>query len=259
MCHYDAPAGGSATAAVVREEVRVPVVGGEEMPALLARPEQGAGPPVLVIHDIFGRSPFYEDLAGRLAVAGFTALLPDFFFRHEPLPERNLDLAYARRSTLNERRALRELAGAIDWLGERIGARQARTGRKRAGTIGFCLGGTMVLDLAAARDDLASVCYYGFPAPGPTDNDLTLPPPLTLVDRMNGPILGFWGDQDVGVGLPNVYGLERALRERGVAYEQVIYPGVGHGFLAAGPDAGASYEAAKHSWVRTLAFYREHL
>ena len=35
----------------------------------------------------------------------------------------------------------------------------------------------MVLDLAAAREDLASVCYYGFPAPGPMDNDLTLPPP----------------------------------------------------------------------------------
>jgi carboxymethylenebutenolidase len=251
MCHYEAPAGSSATG-VVREEVRVPVVGGEEMPAFLARPERGPGPPVLVIHDIFGRSPFYEELSARLAAEGFTALLPDFFFRQERLTERNFELAYARRSRLNERRTLRELSGALDWVA-------AQTGRQggRLGTIGFCLGGTMVLDLAAAREDLASVCYYGFPAPGPMDNDLTLPPPLTLVDRMHGPILGFWGDQDAGVGLPNVYGLERALRERGVAYEHVIYPDVGHGFMAA--SDGAPYAAAQDSWARTLAFYREQL
>ncbi len=251
MCHFEAPAGAS-TAGVVREEVRVPVVGGEEMPALLARPERGTGAPVLVVHDIFGRSPFYEELAARLAAEGFTALLPDFFCRHEALPERNIELAYARRRTLNERRTLRELNGALDWLAARTGTRG-----RRLGTIGFCLGGTLVLGLAAARDDLASVCYYGFPAPGPHDTDLSLPPPLTLVDRMRGPILGFWGDQDAGVGMHNVAALQRALRERGVAYEQVIYPGVGHGFLAAQPSDAPAYQAAQDSWARTLAFYRE--
>jgi dienelactone hydrolase len=253
MCHFDAPAGPQA-AGVVREEVRVPVGDGEEMPALLARPTGGEGPGVLVIHDIFGRSPFYEEVAARLAGAGFTALLPDFFCRHEPLPERNLELAYARRRTLDERRTARELDTALDWLAERTG----RPGR-RLGTVGFCLGGTLVLGLVAARQDLASVCYYGFPAPGPYDTDLTLPPPLTLVDRMHGPILGFWGDQDAGVGMHNVAALQRALRERDVAYEQVIYPGVGHGFLAAQPTDSVPYAAAQDSWARTLAFYREHL
>src|SRR5215210_1161878 len=99
MCHFEAPAGPPA-AGGAGEEVRVPVGGGEEMPAFLAQPAGGGGPGVLVIHDIFGRSPFYEELAARLAAEGFTALLPDFFCRHELLPERNLELAYARRRTL---------------------------------------------------------------------------------------------------------------------------------------------------------------
>lgn len=255
MCHFEA-APGSATAPVRREEVRVPLPAGDRLPALLVEPERGHGPPVLVVHDIFGCSPFYEDLAARLAAEGYSALLPDYFFRLEPLPARDLQLAYARRARLDERRALHELSTALTWLAERTGAQG-----RRLGTIGFCLGGTFVLDLAAMRDDLASVCLYGFPAPAPGDTEQTAPPPLTLVDRMRGPILGLWGDQDEIVGLHNVHALGWALRERGVAYEQVIYPAAGHGFLAATPSTEnpAPYEAAVDAWRRTLAFYRQHL
>ena len=38
-----------------------------------------------MVSDIFGRSPFYEDLAARLAEQGYTALLLDHFFRLERL------------------------------------------------------------------------------------------------------------------------------------------------------------------------------
>ena len=44
MCHYDAPAG-SSPAPVVREEVRIPLPEGQELPAFLARPERGDGAP----------------------------------------------------------------------------------------------------------------------------------------------------------------------------------------------------------------------
>ena len=64
MCHYASPAG-QPPAHAACEEVAIPLPGGEQLPALLARPEQGEGPPVLVVSDIFGRSPFYEDLAAR--------------------------------------------------------------------------------------------------------------------------------------------------------------------------------------------------
>jgi dienelactone hydrolase len=255
MCHYASPAG-QPPAHAVREEVAIPLPGGERLPALLARPEQGDGPPVLIASDIFGRSPFYEDLAARLADAGYTALLPEYFFRLAPLPERNLPLAYARRNQLDEHRVLDELGVALDWLSARVGKPAGRIG-----TIGFCLGGTLVLDLAAARADLATVCYYGFPAATEYDTALAATPPLDLTDRMQGPILGFWGDQDAAVGMPNVERLAAALRGRGVAYDQVIYPGVGHAFLAATPDAPdpAPYQAARDAWQRTLAFYATHL
>src|SRR5262245_2879352 len=100
MCHPELPAG-QPTPVVEREEVQVPLSDGGSMPALVTRPETGDGPAVLIVHDIFGRSPFYENLAARLATAGFVALLPDYFFRQGPLPERSRELAFARRAKLD--------------------------------------------------------------------------------------------------------------------------------------------------------------
>jgi len=240
---------------VERIEVEVPLIGKlEKMPALLSRPRTGAGPGVLVVCDVFGRSPFYEDLAGRLALAGFTALLPDYFFREPPLPSMDRELAMARRNRLDENQTLVDLGQAIDWL-----KLQPFAGG-RVGTIGFCMGGTLVLDLAAERDDLATVCFYGFPAAGGKESGAP-PAPLTLTERMHGPILGFWGDQDSGVGMENVEKLASALHNRGVEFEHTIYPGLGHGFMRqSGLDpAHEAYDAACRSWTRTLEFYRREL
>jgi dienelactone hydrolase len=255
MCHPEVPAG-HPTPVVAREEVLIPL-DGEMMPASLARPEAGEGPVVLLISDIYGRSPFYQNLAARLATAGMVALLPDFFFREGSLPEPpTRDAALARKARLDENRALQNLSAAIDWLQRQPGVRGGRVG-----TIGFCLGGTFVLDLAAARDDLATVCFYGFPAPDAHPAPNHAPAPLEVVDRMNGPILAFWGDQDAGVGIPNVDKLTEALKQRGVDYECTIYPGLGHGFMAQSQldPAHPAYQMACDAWTRTIGFYRERL
>ena len=253
MCHPEIPEGHTAPE-VDRLEVEVPLIGKlEKMPALLCRPQTGAGAGVLVVGDIFGRTPFYEDLAGRLALAGFTALLPDYFFRQGPLPEPTREAALARREKLDQNQTRVDLSQAIDWLHLQPFA------AGKIGTIGFCMGGTLVLDLAAERDDLATVCFYGFPAGsgGPSGP----PAPLTVADHMSGPILGFWGDQDTGAGMDNVERLAELLKARGIEFEYTIYPGLGHGFMAASKldPAHEAYDAACRSWTRTVEFYRTHI
>lgn len=253
MCHPEVPAGQPAPD-VERVEVEIPLIGKRgEMPALLARPRMNAGAGVLVIADVFGRSPFYEDLAGRLALAGYTALLPDFFFREGALPELTREAAMERRLRLDDARSLLDLGQAIDWL-----KLQPNAGG-RVGTVGFCMGGTFGLLLAAERDDVATVCYYGFPGARPLPTKL--PAPLAVADKIQGPLLGFWGDQDAGVGMENVERLATALRARGVEFEHTIYPGLGHGFMSTSrldPDHEA-YQAACESWTKTIEFYRRHL
>jgi dienelactone hydrolase len=254
MCHPEVPEGQPAPQ-VRTDEVTIPLPGGEAMPAMLALPEGGPAPAVLVVSDIFGRSPFYESLAARLATAGFEALLPDFFFRVGPLAERTREAAFARRAKLDERGTLDDLRGALAWLRERPGY------GGRTGTVGFCMGGTFVLDLAAMEEGLVTVCYYGFPA-GAAGRGASGPlAPIELADRMRGPILGFWGDQDAGVGMDNVAELAGRLAEHGVDFTHRIYPGLGHGFLAASQldPAGDGYEAACESWTMALELWRNHL
>jgi dienelactone hydrolase len=243
MCHPEIPTG-QPVPDVKTTEVSIPLASSEPMPAVLAEPDGPAQAAVLVINDIFGRSPFYENLSRRLAVAGFAALAPEYFFREGPLESNSREAALARRGRLDHERAVDDLSQALDWL------RQTARVEGRLGTVGFCMGGTFVLQLAARRDDLASVCFYGFPGSLEADER----------DRINGPLIGFWGDQDQGVGMDNVAGLERSLRARGVAYEQHIYPGLGHGFMKASglePD-GDGYEQACEAWTRALGFLRQH-
>lgn len=257
MCHPEVPAG-QVTPQVTRDEVNVSLPGGEQMPALLTRPEGGDGPAVLIVADIFGRSPFYEDLAARLAQAGFVALCPDYFFRQGPLPERTFEAAFARRARLNEKHLVADMSAAVDWLKGQEGVRG-----ERVGTVGFCMGGTITLDLAAERGDVVTVSYYGFPAgAGAKATETSAPAPLAGSDRMQGPILGWWGDQDSNVGIENVEKLAEQLKSNpNATFEYKVYPGLGHGFLAASrfdPNSEA-YEAACESWARTLDFYRQHL
>jgi len=243
MCHPEIPAG-QPVPEVRAREVTLTVSNGESMTAMLAEPDGRPRGAVLVINDVFGRSPFYENLARRLAVAGFTALDPEYFFRQGPLAEQTREAAFERRSHLDPARAVADLDATLDWLRD-------TTGFERLGSVGFCMGGTFVLQLAARRQDLASVCFYGFPGQ------------LSEEDRsaVSGPLLGFWGDQDAGVGMDNVERLRGELEARGVEHQFTVYPGLGHGFMKASglEPGGEGYDQACEAWTRTLDFYRQKL
>jgi|TARA_B100001105_G_scaffold81062_1_gene64258 dienelactone hydrolase/catechol 2,3-dioxygenase-like lactoylglutathione lyase family enzyme len=256
MCHPEIPEGAEIPI-VTTEEVLVPVPGGDHMPALVALPESGSGPGVLIITDFFGRSAFYELIAARLAQAGCVALLPEPFFRDGPLEEQTTDHARARMRQWNQQRAIEDFGAAVDFLA----AHGAVTG-DQIGTVGFCLGGTFVMHLACERDNLATVAFYGSlgSPPGPPIPNV-MPPLKTRTTEMHGPIIGLWGDQDELIDMADVTLFGDALRARGLDYDQVVYPGLGHGFMAySGLDeAHPDYELACDAWTKTIAFLRAHL
>lgn len=247
MCHPEVPAG--APIPDVRVELSSISVENGAMPTLLAIPERTPAPGVLIINDVFGRSPFYDHLARRLAQAGFVAATPEYFFREGALPEPTREAAVARAKKLDFSRWGRDMSAAIDSL------RGRRDVNGVVGTIGFCMGGTQVLLLAARRDDIAAtVSYYGFPADARTESS-----PIDVGAKMHGPILGHWGDQDAGVGMDNVEKLRAKVASAGAQHEFHIYPGLGHGFMKASLDDEKTpgYQQACASWTRTLEFYRE--
>src|SRR2546428_3431376 len=114
VCHPEVPAGAPIPDVRV-EDATVPVEDGK-MPGVLALPERVGAPGILIINDVLGRSPFYDNLARRLAQAGFVAATPEDFFREGSLPEPTRDAAIARAKCLGFKRWSRDMSAAIDSL-----------------------------------------------------------------------------------------------------------------------------------------------
>src|ERR671910_2565112 len=145
MCHADG-LGRQASRHIVRNDVTVPLPTGESMPGVVCHPAGSLAGSILLISDIYGMTPFYLDVARELADAGFAALVVNYYFRLGELEELTREAAHARRSKLDEVQALRDLDAAVNWLKVQFGGPMSPVG-----LVGFCLGGTLALDLAVER------------------------------------------------------------------------------------------------------------
>ena len=253
MCHDSCPHPIAGGAPLQEEHLTLPLDSGESLPLLLVLPRHTPAPAVLVLHDIHGPNDFYRDIARRLADAGFVAALPDLFFRQGPPADDSRAAVRARAAELSHPKALADIATALYWLRHH----GACTGR--LGTVGFCLGGTLVM-LAASREPVphASVAFYGFPARQRTPNAPDLPIDEDEASNIASPLLGIWGDRDTAVGMERVAAYDDLLTRYRKPHEFVIYPGLGHGFLTFTPHDTA-FAASREAWERALAFLREHL
>src|ERR1700716_1660673 len=152
----------------IREEERSLRAGdGAGLRELLALPATGfRRGAVLIIHDIWGYTDFYKDLARRITQHGHAAALVDFFGRQGELPEAMrapertgtkpdaMARAVQRAQQLSDERFLADLQTAVNELLAR--------GASRVAAWGFCMGGRLAYVGAARVSGLAGVvAYYG--------------------------------------------------------------------------------------------------
>ena len=212
-----------------------------EVEALLARPANDAAklPGVLVVHENRGLNPYIEDVARRLAVAGFLALAPDGLTSLGGYPGTD-DEGRELQKKLDREKLIQDfLAGA-----KHLQAHTESTGK--VGVVGFCFGGMVANQLAVLMPELAAaVPFYG------------TQPEAADVAKIKAPLLIHYAENDgrVNAGWP---AYEEALKANAVAYTAHTYPGTNHGFHN---DTTPRYdaEAAKLAWGRTLDFFRAKL
>lgn len=196
-------------------------------------------PGVVVIHENRGLNPYIEDVARRLAVAGFIAFAPDALTPLGGYPGNDDDgRALQRQRDFQE--MTEDFLAAVEFLREHPDT----TGR--VGAVGFCFGGGMVLELAIRLPDLdAGVAFYGR-HPG-ADRAAAIKAPLML----NHAEL----DERVNASWPD---FEKGLKAAGVDYVHHDYEGAQHGFHN---DTTPRYDqkAAELAWTRTVEFFSRHL
>ena len=194
---------------------------------------------VVVVHENRGLNPYIEDVARRVAKAGFVALAPDGLSSVGGYPGNDKEGRELQR-TVDRTKLLNDFFAAVEFLMDH----PLTTGR--TGITGFCYGGGVSNAAAVAYPELAAaVPYYGRQAA------------VKDVPKIQAPIMLHYGELDkrINEGWP---AYEAALKENGKAYEAFIYPGANHGFHN---DSTPRFdeEAADLSWSRTIEFFNTHL
>jgi len=204
----------------------------------------GAG--IVVLPDVRGLHPFYEELALRFAEAGVDAIAVDYFSRTAGTNRRGPDfdhgphLPLTRSETLNA-----DVAAAAAHLRSPDGG-----AIRRLYTVGFCFGGRLSFLQAATGIGAAGVIgFYGWPVGA---NRAGLPAPADEAPRFACPVLAIWGGADEGIGPEVVATFDRAMALAGTQHTTVVYPAAPHSFF----DRRSSEHAAASAdaWGQMLTF-----
>lgn len=212
-----------------------------EVRGYLVRPAGVAGPVpgVVVVHENRGLNPYIEDVARRVAKAGFVALAPDGLTSVGGYPG-NDEKGRELQQQVDPAKLMNDFFAAIEFL------MSSDLTTDKIGITGFCYGGGVSNAASVAYPELAAaVPFYGRQAP------------VEDVPKIQAPLLLQFAENDANVnaGWP---AYEAALKETGKVYEAYIYPGTNHGFHN---DSTPRYDeaAAKLAWDRTIGWFKQYL
>ena len=227
---------------IVAQYVTYPSPNGHgQVRAYLVRPAKASGklPGVVVVHENRGLNPYIEDVARRVAKAGFIALAPDGLSSVGGYPG-NDDKGRELQQQVNPEKLLNDFFAGLEWLM----THDASTGK--VGITGFCYGGGVANAAAVAYPELgAAVSFYG------------RQPKAEDVPRIKAPVQIHLGELDTRIneGWP---AYEQALKAAGTTYQAYIYKGANHGFHN---DSTPRYDdaAATLAWNRTIEWFKRYL
>jgi carboxymethylenebutenolidase len=218
------------------------------MPAFEASPTEAARGGIVVVQEAFGVTTHIEDVARRLADAGWHAVAPAFFHR-QGAPVLAYDDLAAVMPIMGELSAdgiTTDLVAAFEHL-ESAGFPAARTG-----IVGFCMGGSVTFYAATLRALGAAVTFYGG---GVAEGRFGLPSLVDQAHQLQTPWLGLYGDIDQGIPVADVERLREAGDAATAPFEIVRYPDADHGFHCNDRPAVFHEAAAADAWSRTLDWF----
>ena len=208
-----------------------------EIMAYTARPagnKQRGG--VVVVHENRGLNAHIEDVARRLAKAGFIAVAPDALSPLGGTPG-DRDKARSMIGGLDRAATLRLFLAALQML------RDHAQGNGKVGCVGFCWGGGMVNQLAVNDPRLnAAVSFYGRQADAAD------------VAKIKARLMLHYAglDRRINAGID---GYRAALDQHKIDYDLFMYDGANHAFHNDTAPTRYDEAAAKLAWKRTLELF----
>jgi carboxymethylenebutenolidase len=212
----------------------------------LAKAAAPGGPGIVIIPDVRGLHPFYEDLANRLAEAGIHAIALDLYARTAGPGHRDGDFTFMPHVEQTEHASM-----AADVRAAVAALRSPAFGNaERVYTMGFCFGGRASFVQAGEGHGLAGV--IGFYGSVVGEGRAGLPAPIERVPHFECPVLGLFGGADQGIPPQSVAAFDEALTAAGLEHRLITYPGAPHSFFDR--SAAEHADAAQDAWRQVLEF-----
>lgn len=207
-------------------------------------------PGVLIIHQWTGPSDYEKRRARMLAEMGYVAFVADIYGSDEEgnliRPESGPGAgAIAGSFRQQDRTLFRERANlALEQL-----RNAEQTDPERLAAIGYCFGGTGVLELARSGADVQAVVSFhgGLDSPNP-DDGANIKAAVLVLHASNDPTTP-WDD---------IRAMMEEFDTHGVDWQMNVYTFQGHSFT---DENASSYSATadRRSWQAMQSFFREHL
>ncbi len=249
--------------------------------AHLARPSgSGKYPGVVLVHEIFGLDGHTRSVADRLAAEGYVVIAPHLFsskrfssaltdesisaaikFMMSIPPEKQRDDKHREgemkkldaktreeiekvNSILFVNRPVDVFTGYLSSAVDYLNSLECVNGR--IGSVGFCFGGGMSINLGCTGKTDASIIFYG-------EN----PSPIDRIKNVKGAVMGLYGGEDHRIN-SSIHELVKALNDYRKPFTIRVFPGAHHAFFN---DTRPMYnkEAAGESWNMVLRFFKQNL
>jgi dienelactone hydrolase len=210
--------------------------------------QAGKRPGILVVHQWMGLSDYEKKRCEMLAKLGYVAFAADVYgqgIRPKSVAEAGAQAGKYK----SNRKLLRQRVNA----GLACLRQQRLVDAQRVGAIGYCFGGTAVIELARSGADVRGVVSFhgGLDAPTPADGK-----------NIKCRVLALHGADDPFESAADLAAFENEMRAGGVDWELVKYGGAVHSFTdwnADGSLKGAQYNerADRRSWAAMREFFAD--
>ena len=211
----------------------------------------GRRPGVLVAPEGGGLVDLTKSIARRLAEAGYVAFAMDYYGDGKPLADLNEAMPRIMAFMADPSGIRARAAAALAVL-----AAQPQTDPERLAAIGYCFGGTTVLELARSGADVKAVVGFhsGLGTARPQD-----------ASQIRAKVLTCIGALDPIIPPDQRQAFEKEMTDGGVDWRINLYGGAGHSFT--NPDVGAlgrpgfeyHAETDRRSWRAMLDLFDETL
>lgn len=210
---------------------------------------QGKRPGVLVVHEWMGLNDYAKRRADQLAELGYIAFAADIYGKGMR-PKDTTEAGQFAGKYRSDRKLLRSrVSAAFDVL-----KKQELTDLKKTAAIGYCFGGTTVLELARSGGDLSGVVSFHGALSTPTPED---------AKNIKAKVLALHGADDPYVKAEEVAAFQEEMTNARVDWYFVSYGNAVHSFTnpdaGTDPKKGAAYneKADKRSWKAMKSFFKE--